>query len=169
MMMNCIIDSKNFETIRKIAFETWPSAYGNIVTKEQLNYMLEKIYNIASLQHQQENLGHRFIVAVDENNNSIGFASFSTYENQNNHHRLHKLYVLPNQQQKGIGKLMLDAIYSEIKKNGAGSIELNVNRYNNALAFYQKLGYEILREEDIDIGEGFYMNDYVLFKKVSQV
>jgi ribosomal protein S18 acetylase RimI-like enzyme len=64
---------------------------------------------------------------------------------------------------------MLDAIYSEIKKNGAGSIELNVNRYNNALAFYQKLGYEILREEDIDIGEGFYMNDYVLFKKVSQV
>jgi ribosomal protein S18 acetylase RimI-like enzyme len=164
--MNCIVDSNDFETIRKIAFETWPSAYGNIVTKEQLNYMLEKIYDIASLKHQQENLSHRFIVAVNENNAAIGFASFSTYENQNNHHRLHKLYVLPNQQQKGIGKLLLESIYSEIKKNGTGSIELNVNRYNNALAFYQKLGYEILREEDIDIGEGFFMNDYILFKKV---
>jgi diamine N-acetyltransferase len=166
MMMKCIIDSKDFETIRKIAFETWPNAYGKIVTQEQLDYMLDKIYAIDSLQQQQENLGHRFIVAVDENNAAIGFASFSTYENQNNHHRLHKLYVLPNQQQKGIGKLLLESIYSEIRKKGNGSIELNVNRYNNALAFYQKLGYEILREEDIDIGEGFYMNDYVLFRIV---
>ena len=166
MMMNCIVDSKDFETIRRIAFETWPDAYGKIVTQEQLDYMLEKIYNITSLQHQQEILGHRFILAVDENNAAIGFASFSTYENQHNHHRLHKLYVLPKQQSKGIGKLLLEAIYSEIRKNGAGSIELNVNRYNNALAFYQKLGYEILREEDIDIGEGFFMNDYILFKKV---
>ncbi len=166
MMMKCIIDSKDFETIRQIAFETWPDAYGKIVTQEQLDYMLDKIYAIDSLQQQQENLGHRFIVAVDENNAAIGFASFSTYENQNNHHRLHKLYVLPNQQQKGIGKLLLESIYSEIRKKGNGSIELNVNRYNNALAFYQKLGYEILREEDIDIGEGFYMNDYVLFRIV---
>jgi len=166
MMMKCIIDSKDFETIRKIAFETWPNAYGKIVTQEQLDYMLDKIYAIDSLQQQQENLGHRFIVAVDENNAAIGFASFSTYENQNNHHRLHKLYVLPNQQQKGIGKLLLESIYIEIRKKGNGSIELNVNRYNNALVFYQKLGYEILKEEDIDIGEGFFMNDYVLFKKV---
>jgi ribosomal protein S18 acetylase RimI-like enzyme len=165
-MMNFLFDTKDFGTIRQIAFETWPVAYGNIVTQDQLDYMLEKIYNITSLQHQQENLGHRFIIAVDENNIATGFASFSIYENQNNHHRLHKLYVLPNQQQKGIGKLLLEAIYSEIKKNGNGSIELNVNRYNNALAFYQKLGYEILKEEDIDIGEGFYMNDYVMFKEV---
>ncbi len=164
--MNCIVDSDDFEIIRQIAFETWPNAYGKIVTQEQLDYMLEKIYDINSLQHQQENLGHRFILAVDENNAGIGFASFSTYENQNNHHRLHKLYVLPNQQQKGIGKLILDVIYSEIKKNGAGSIELNVNRYNNSLQFYKKLGFEILREEDIDIGEGFFMNDFVMFKKV---
>jgi ribosomal protein S18 acetylase RimI-like enzyme len=165
-MIKCIVDCKDFETIRQIAFETWPIAYGKIITKEQLNYMLEKIYAITSLQHQQENLGHRFILAVDENNAAIGFASFSTVENQKNHHRLHKLYVLPNQQQKGIGKLLLEAIYSDIKKNGEGSIELNVNRYNNALAFYQKLGFEILREEDIDIGEGFYMNDFVMFKTV---
>ena len=165
-MIHCIVDSKDFENIRRIAFETWPIAYGKIVTQKQLDYMLEKIYNITSLQHQQENLGHRFILAVDEYNTAIGFASFSTYENQTNHHRLHKLYVLPNQQQKGTGKLMLETIYSEIRKNGEGSIELNVNRYNNALAFYQKLGYKILREEDIEIGEGFYMNDYVLFKTV---
>ena len=166
MIMNCIVDSKDFETIRKIAFETWPVAYGEIVTPEQLNYMLEKIYNINSLQEQQENFGHRFILAVDENNTAIGFASFSTYGNQHNHHRLHKLYVLPNQQSKGIGKLLLEAIYNEIRKNGAGSIELNVNRYNNALQFYQKLGFEILKEEDIDIGEGFFMNDYVMLKEV---
>ena len=166
MMMNCILDSRDFETIREIAFKTWPEAYSNIITQQQMNYMLEKMYAITSLQQQQENLGHRFILAVDENNTAIGFASFSTVENQSNHHRLHKLYVLPNQQQKGIGKLLLEAIYAEIKKNGNGSIELNVNRYNNALAFYQKLGFQILKEEDIDIGEGFFMNDFVMLKEV---
>jgi len=165
-MIRCIIDSEDFDSIRKIAFETWPAAYGSIITQQQMDYMLDKMYSISSLQHQQEKLKHRFIVAVDENNTTIGFASFSAYENQNNHHRLHKLYVLPNLQQKGIGKMLLETIYGEINKNGNGSIELNVNRYNDALSFYQKLGFEIVREEDIDIGEGFFMNDYVMFKKV---
>jgi hypothetical protein len=55
--------------------------------------------------------------------------------------------------------------------NNAWNLKLNynnsnVNRYNNALAFYQKLGYEILKEEDIDIGEGFFMNDFVMLKDV---
>lgn len=165
-MIRFIVDSKDFESVRQIAFKTWPVAYSNIISEQQLNYMLEKMYSIDSLQHQQKNLLHRFILAFDENDTAIGFASFSTYEDQKNHHRLHKLYVLPELQKKGTGKLLLDAIYNEIKKNGKGSLELNVNRHNNAVAFYKKNGFQILKEEDIDIGEGFFMNDFIMFKKV---
>jgi ribosomal protein S18 acetylase RimI-like enzyme len=43
---------------------------------------------------------------------------------------------------------------------------LNVNRNNKALGFYQKFGFVILREEDIDIGNGYFMNDYIMVCKL---
>jgi ribosomal protein S18 acetylase RimI-like enzyme len=43
---------------------------------------------------------------------------------------------------------------------------LNVNRYNKARFFYEKLGFVIMKEEDIDIGSGYYMIDYVMEKKL---
>ena len=41
-------------------------------------------------------------------------------------------------------------------------IELNVNRQNNAVDFYKRLGFTILKEVDIPIGKGYFMNDYVM-------
>ena len=43
-------------------------------------------------------------------------------------------------------------------------LELNVNRHNDAFHFYTKLGFSISKEEDNDIGEGYFMNDYVMEK-----
>ena len=39
---------------------------------------------------------------------------------------------------------------------------LNVNRNNNAVSFYRKMGMEILGQGDFDIGSGYYMNDYIM-------
>ena len=56
----------------------------------------------------------------------------------------------------------MDYIISQMKHHRATMLELNVNRLNSAINFYKKLGFEIIQEEDIDIGNGFFMNDYVL-------
>ena len=48
----------------------------------------------------------------------------------------------------------------------ARSLLLNVNRHNKAISFYKKYGFDIIAEEDIDIGNGYYMNDYVMEKKL---
>ena len=95
----------------------------------------------------------------------IGFASFSAHDDPSVYH-LHKIYVLPDEQGKNVGKQLLDYIISDIKAAGATSLQLNVNRFNKALHFYEKQGFKILREEDIDIGSGFFMNDYVMEKKI---
>ena len=42
------------------------------------------------------------------------------------------------------------------------SVELNVNRNNQAVGFYRHLGMEIRRQGDFHIGNGFYMNDYIM-------
>ena len=41
-------------------------------------------------------------------------------------------------------------------------MELNVNRNNKALRFYERMGMHKDREGDFPIGNGFYMNDYIM-------
>ncbi|MEO6670774.1 MAG: GNAT family N-acetyltransferase [Ferruginibacter sp.] len=150
--------------IEQLAHATWPDAYGKILSPEQLSYMLKLIYSNSSLANQVENLQHHFII-VKENEEAVGFASYSPKQQNNKKvFRLHKLYVLPNQQGKGTGKFLLNFIITEIKESGAEILELNVNRHNKAFYFYRKNGFTISREEDIDIGSGYFMNDYVMEK-----
>jgi ribosomal protein S18 acetylase RimI-like enzyme len=42
------------------------------------------------------------------------------------------------------------------------TIELQVNRHNKAKDFYTKIGFTIKEEKDFDIGNGYFMNDYVM-------
>jgi diamine N-acetyltransferase len=155
----------DLEAIRQLAYEIWPSAYGEILSGQQLKYMLEKFYSLSSLEHQLTVLKHQFIIAV-EIESPMGFASFSPHEDDSTVYHLNKIYVLPNQQGKNIGKQILDYVITQIKTSGAASLQLNVNRNNKAINFYEKQGFAIISIEDIDIGEGYYMNDFVMEKKI---
>ena len=156
---------KDIDLVQELAFSIWPDAYGSILSNDQLNYMLELIYSKDALTKQIES-GHQFIL-VCENDIAVGFASYSPKITGNLAiFRLHKLYVLPNQQGKGTGKLLLNFIIEKIKEEGATILELNVNRHNKAFHFYTKLGFTISKEEDIDIGNGYFMNDYVMELKM---
>ena len=158
----------DFSVIRQIAYDTWPISYGSIISQPQIEYMLDLIYNIESLKNQANNFNHQFILALNNFNIPVAFASFSVNEKNTTQYRLHKLYVLPDYHRKGIGKIMLNHIISESSMNNIDSIQLNVNRYNNALQFYLRNNFKIIREEDIDIGNGFFMNDYVMEKTVDR-
>ena len=79
---------------------------------------------------------------------------------------MNKIYVHPSQQGKNLGKKLLSYIVEEIKIAGANALQLNVNRHNKALHFYEKQGFKIIRQADIDIGSGYFMNDYVMELKV---
>ncbi|MEO6455787.1 MAG: GNAT family N-acetyltransferase [Ginsengibacter sp.] len=127
--------------------------------------MLDLIYSVPSLKKQIKDLGHKFII-VYENKTPLGFASYSLKVNSKNTYKLHKIYVLQTEQGKGIGKFILTKIITEIKSAGAKYLELNVNRYNSALTFYKRNGFKIIGKEDIDIDNGYFMNDYVMRKAV---
>lgn len=151
---------EDMPAVRDLAYEIWPSAYGEILSKAQLDYMLGKIYSLTSLEHQLNVLKHNFIILFNDEI-PVGFASYSPHQNNTAYH-LNKIYLLNNLQGKNLGKKMLDFIIEKIKKSGAKTLQLNVNRYNKAIHFYEKQGFKIIRKEDIDIGEGFFMNDYVM-------
>jgi len=152
---------KDLPVINNLAHAIWPAAYSAILSPEQLTYMLNNIYTLASLENQFLYLHHKFIVAYDENV-PVGFASFSPEEEVSSVFHLHKIYILPRQQGSGTGKMLLDYVINTIKEVGATALTLNVNRYNKARFFYEKRGFIIAQEVDIDIGEGYFMNDYIM-------
>ncbi len=153
------------QTISAMAKKIWPVAYGNILSKEQLDYMLELIYSPASLASQMQEKKHVFIFPEDDGK-TVGFASYSATDLPGVF-KLHKIYVLPDQQGKGLGKYMIEFVIENILPLGATALRLNMNRHNKAKFFYEKLGFAVIGQEDIDIGNNYFMNDYIMERKLS--
>lgn len=139
----------------------WPVAYGEILSKSQLDYMIDKFYNEAALREQIKGKGHIFYLAQNENGNYVGFVS---YEINCEPHKtkIHKIYVLPETQGTGLGRQFFELVKEKVIENNQKSIFLNVNKYNNAIHFYTKLGFIKVKDEVIDIGNGYVMDDYVM-------
>jgi ribosomal protein S18 acetylase RimI-like enzyme len=156
---------KDFKTIQQIAYKTWPTAYGEILSKSQIDFMLESMYALDVLNDNYTKKNHRFLL-LNEFENPVGFASYEHQYLNSNATRLHKLYLLPESKSKGFGKLLIDEISRVACENNSDKISLNVNRFNSAFKFYQKMGFEIIGEENLFIGNGYFMEDYKMEKKL---
>ena len=150
--------------IRDMAEITWWQAYSEILEAEQIRYMLDTIYSEENLRTQLGNGSQQYLLLL-ENGNPKGFAAYSPREEKPEVYKLHKLYCLPETQGKGYGRLLVDAVSEKVRQAGSQFLELNVNRYNKAKTFYEKMGFTVAYEEDIPIGP-YWMNDYVMRKKV---
>ena len=154
------ISSKQLNLIKDLAYKIWPVCYANILTEDQITYMLDKFYNIKNLENCiQQN--HQFVV-IYQNQTPLGFASYQLNTNQAQQTKLHKLYVDTTQHQRGLGKMLIQFVEKKAQLQAQKSVLLNVNIHNNAVDFYKKQGYTILKSEIIPIGNNYVMDDYVM-------
>lgn len=155
---------EDYDTIHSLAQRTWYPTYLPILSREQLDYMLEMMYSLNAVTEQISINGHHFLLA-NEGAEFLGFASYElNYLTDTT--KLHKLYITPESQGRGVGAKLLSIIENEARKNNNDKLILNVNRYNPAVNFYQKTGFEKIREEDIGIGNGYLMEDYIMAKNL---
>lgn len=145
--------------IQAIVYETWPVAYGEILSKAQLEYMLETFYNLSALE-QTMATGQDFHIAV-EGTVATGFIGIQAFA-ERDELKLHKFYVSPQFQGKGIGNVLFEKAISEARKFNCSRFFLNVNRFNKAIQYYETKGMRICKQEDIAIGNGYLMEDYVM-------
>ena len=138
----------------------WPVAYGEILSKAQLDYMIDKFYNETALRELMQK-GHVFYLAQDENEKFVGFVSYEI-NSEPNKTKIHKIYVLPETQGTGLGREFFELVKEKAIENNQKAIFLNVNKYNNAIHFYMKQGFTKVKDEVIDIGYGYVMDDYVM-------
>lgn len=153
-------DLDDINTIGFLAQQIWPVTYGKILSSEQLDYMLQLFYSPASLRRQMKEERQLFVM-MEEGEEPVGFAAWSP-TGEPGVFKLHKLYVLTGRQGKGMGKALLAFILDDVRGKGAKTLRLNVNRHNNAKQFYEKMGFAVVREEDVPIGHHYFMNDYVM-------
>jgi ribosomal protein S18 acetylase RimI-like enzyme len=122
--------------------------------------MLDTIYSENTLEDVMETSKQKFLL-IFENGIPKGFASFGLRDEEKLVHKLHKIYVLPQTQGKGYGRRLIQEVIQLFKEKEMHILDLNVNRNNQAKIFYEKMGFNVIREEDIPIGP-YWMNDYVM-------
>lgn len=155
---------QDYNTIYNIAAVTWDATYKSILAQEQLEYMMDMMYSSKAIEEQMQLKGHHFIIA-EENSTALAFASYElNYRSETT--KIHKLYVLPDTHGKGLGKKLLTVIENAARANTNDKIVLNVNRFNPALNFYLKVGFANMGEDNIDIGNGYLMEDYLMQKQL---
>ena len=152
--------------IRSISERTWPSTYGHIISQEQIDFMLDWMYSDTSLEQQMNNGCSFYIASIKKENeqwDDVGFCSVGPEETKGSKaHKLNKLYVLPAAQGTGAGKALLNKAIEVAKAAGSISLFLQVNKQNEAYTFYLKHGFVKEQEFKFDIGNGFFMDDYVM-------
>ena len=100
-----------------------------------------------------------------EDEKPVAFAAYSPRDEDPEIYKLHKLYCLPEMQGKGYGKILINEVISKTIEAGKHTLDLNVNRFNKAKSFYQKMGFRVVYEEDISIDK-YWMTDYVMRKEL---
>ena len=155
---------EDIPAIVKIAYDTWFVTYQDVISQAQIEYMFGEMYTPESIYKQMDFYKHAFLILYQAEM-PIGFASYGKLEEPINTFKLHKLYLLPSEQNKGFGRMLLSEVEKKAANLAANHLHLNVNRKNPALSFYEKLGYEIIETVDIPFAE-FWLNDYVLAKKI---
>ena len=150
--------------VHQLALKIWPDAFKDILEPDQIEYMLDWMYNVNTLTEQVQTGHLYYMVTLD--GIPKGFVGLEPNFPDAGTLRIHKLYVDTNVQGKGLGKALLEKTIEIGKELDVATINLNVNRFNEAVEFYKSQGFQIIKEENIDIGRGYLMEDYVMVLEV---
>jgi diamine N-acetyltransferase len=156
---------EDLKQIRVLALMIFPVTYQGIVEPAQIDYMMDLFYTSENLESQYES-GQIFLIIYYDGIPS-GYASY-TRLNAEGDFKLNKIYLDNRLQGKGLGRILLNDVISRIKAAGGHNLQLNVNRFNKAVGFYKNMGFTLKKEELLDIGNGYFMDDYVLELKLSE-
>lgn len=151
--------------LRLLAEKIWWPTYSDILSKEQIRFMLDEIYAEEKLRQQIEN-GEQTFLLLQEDEKTVAFAAYGAQTENPEIYKLHKLYALPKTQGKGYGKLLIKTVCGKVQEAGKHFLKLNVHRQNKTRFFYEKLGFKIIETVDIPFGP-YILQDYIMQKDCS--
>lgn len=156
MRVTRIENLEELKIVRHLAERIWNDHYVEIIGQEQVDYMLGRMYDLESLRLQMAGGDVFYLLYSDAL--PLGFSSIR--KEKDGSWFMNKLYVETTEHRKGMGAYFFKEL---IAINDIQTIRLQVNRQNyKAINFYFKMGFVIERVADFDIGDGYFMNDFVM-------
>ncbi len=156
-----ILDKHELGLVREVADVVWPVTFREILSPEQIAYMMKMMYAPEVMDREYDS-GISFY-GVFDGERPVGYLVLGPCDGHPGTAKLHKCYLLPEFQGKGIGSMMLSKAKGYAAEAGYTHLRLNVNRYNeNAIKAYLRNGFAIVETVDNPIANGFFMNDYVM-------
>jgi diamine N-acetyltransferase len=158
--------AEHLAEIAALAATIWRAHYPGIISHEQIEYMLARMYDVEVMRRELESGIAYDGLLVD--GTLCGFSSYGPTSNAGEM-KLHKLYVHPDYQRQGFGAALLKQVEEVARERGFSTLALAVNKKNTQAFFaYRKLGFTIRESIIADIGGGFVMDDYVMAKSLLQ-
>ncbi len=155
-------EGKHIQLIRDLAARSWKSAYSEILSEDQIRYMLETMYSEKEISGHLKQQHYHYYLLMDEHQDLfLGFLGFE-YHYEPETTKLHRIYLVEESKGKGYGKKAMEFLNRQAGEAGDKRIILNVNKYNPARAFYESQGYTVYDEGVFDIGHGYVMDDYLM-------
>lgn len=144
-----------------LARRIWHSHYPGIISTAQIDYMLERMYSLDRLERELREERVTYF-HIGPPGSMSAFAAVGPTDDSRIH-KLHKLYVQADHQKKGYGRALLRAVVSTAQGAGARQLTLCVNKRNQiALKAYRAYGFQTRAEACVDIGGGYFMDDFIL-------
>ncbi|SNR36729.1 GNAT family N-acetyltransferase [Lutibacter flavus] len=159
-MIHKVTNTNDIEITAQLAHKIWNDHYVPIIGQNQVDYMLAKFQSFNAISNQLEN-GYEYFL-ISENNKPIGYLGLIS-NSESKKMMISKIYINQNERGAGYGKQLIDFTIKLAKEKGMETIWLTVNKNNsNSIKWYQKLNFKIKNEVEMDIGNGFIMDDFVM-------
>ena len=159
-------EEEHLPAISDLAGVIWRACYPGIITHAQIDYMLARMYSLDVLRDEIRSQGIRYDQLLVDGK-PAGFASYGP-TSEAGVMKLHKLYVLPEMQGRGLGSSLLQHVEREVRAGAGRRLILSVNKRNTkAITAYQRNSFVIAESVVTDIGGGFVMDDYVMAKELA--
>jgi ribosomal protein S18 acetylase RimI-like enzyme len=152
--------------LRALANRIWRACYPGIISTEQIDYMLARMYAQEAIVREMAD-GVVWEVAMD-GKTPCGFLACKA-ERDTGRVKLEKLYLVPELQGRGHGQQLIAQALTVAAALGGRELWLQVNKDNaRAQRAYERAGFRIEGEGVFDIGGGFVMDDYLMSRATSR-
>ncbi len=163
-----VTTKEQVEEVALLATEIWHEHFVSILTKEQIDYMVNKFQSTPAIMNQIENQGYQYFI-MDMNNTMVGYCAVKE-EAEDKRLFLSKMYIHKQYRGRGYASFAFDFLVKLCKEKGYQIIWLTVNRFNETtIQVYEKKGFIKTRTQVADIGNGFVMDDYIMEKVIDTV
>lgn len=154
---------EEIKALADMANQIWHEFFPGIISKEQIDYMVDKFQSVHAMTDQLENHGYHYNV-LEVDGEPMGYTGWNV---ENGKLFLSKVYLKKEARGKGYSSIFFRFLEEQAKANGAHAIWLTVNKYNqHSIAVYEHKGFRTVRTQEADIGNGFIMDDYIMEKEI---